>query len=111
VAALGKKRIYRLERELLLASVSINIKVVRPSSIKQALHTQTKVVGMLSLANRLGLGAGDMHRQYPRYQMGTKPVYVFRIGSAENVVRKKHRNTKNKSAHSTHNLTKVTIMK
>jgi hypothetical protein len=34
--------------------------------------TGVNFVGIPSLANRLGLGA-DMHRQYPRYRMGTKP--------------------------------------
>jgi hypothetical protein len=31
-------------------------------------------VGILSLVNRLGLGAD---RQYPRYRMGTKPFMYF----------------------------------
>jgi hypothetical protein len=68
-------------------------------------------VGILSLANRLGLGAGIcihnildtkwgqnflLNGDKTLLPNGGKPLYVFHICSAENVFRKNHRNIKKK---------------
>jgi hypothetical protein len=50
-----------------------------------------RAVGILSLANRLGLGAGICTGNILEPN-GDKTFYVFHIYSTENVFRKNHRN-------------------
>jgi hypothetical protein len=86
----------------------------------------SEVVGILSLASKLGLGAGTcisnildtewgqnlLPNAFTRwgqnlFSNGDKTFYVFHIYSTKSVFRKNYRNIKNKSAHSIHNLTEV----
>jgi hypothetical protein len=50
------------------------------------------IVGILSPANRLGLGVGICIDNILDTEWRQKPFYVFHICSAENVFRKTHRN-------------------
>jgi hypothetical protein len=67
----------------------------------------TNPVGILSLTNRLGLGAGICTGNILDTEWGQNLLCIPYI--SENVFRKNHRNIiKNKSAHSIHNLTNPT---